>query len=86
MHPLPCFSTETIDGCRLGCLHVPTAQMADWLNFLITPQYQVSLLSVEQTEDTLSLYFDASEGVYLYLDMRLNRPREVRSPAAALAS
>lgn len=76
MQTLPCFFTEMVDGCRLGCLRVPVSQVSDWLNFLIAPQYRVSLLSVEQESDCLNLYFDASEGVYLYLDMRLNSARD----------
>lgn len=72
MHPNLCFSTELVDGCRLGRLWVPFSQVADWLNFLIAPHYDVEILAVEQGLDYISISFQASEGVYLYLDRSLN--------------
>jgi len=67
------FSIETIDGCRLGHLRVPCTRVADWLNFLATPQYRAALVFAEQCRETIDLYFEAGEGVYLYLDARLNQ-------------
>ncbi|MBD1909302.1 MULTISPECIES: hypothetical protein [unclassified Leptolyngbya] len=72
MHPSPCFSTELVDGCCLGRLHVPFSEIADWLNFLIMPHYQVDILAVEQAVDHISISFQANEGVYLYLERFLN--------------
>jgi len=70
------FSIELIDGYRLGKLAVPIAQVADWLNFLINPQYQAEIVSAEQARDRLDIYFQASEGVYLYLEQRLHSSAE----------
>jgi hypothetical protein len=71
---LPEFMIETVDGCRLGRLQIPFSQMADWLNFLLAPQYDAAIISAEQQSDGLSLYFEASEGLYLYLQSRLRSP------------
>lgn len=71
---LPEFMVETVDGCRLGRLQIPFSQMADWLNFLLAPQYGAEIISAEQQADSLSLYFEASEGLYLYLQSRLKSP------------
>jgi hypothetical protein len=71
------FSVETIDGYRLGKLAVPYSQIADWLNFLVAPQYRAEIISAEQCKDYVEIYFQSSEGLYLYLDMRLNGSREV---------
>lgn len=68
----PYFSVETIDGHDLGRLTVPLTSIADWLNFLASPQYRTHLVSAEQSADHVDLYFQASDGVYLYLDVRLN--------------
>ena len=76
MHVLPQFSVETVDGCRLGKLGIPCAQVADWLNFLIAPHYQAELISAEQTWEQVDIYFQASEGLYLYLDTRLNQAHQ----------
>jgi hypothetical protein len=71
MNPLQ-FSVETVDGCRLGKLGVPSSQIADWLNFLVTPQYRAEIVAAEQNQEWIDIYFQASEGLYLYLDTRLN--------------
>lgn len=70
------FSVETVDGCRLGKLGVPSSQIADWLNFLINPQYQAEIVAAEQNQEWIDIYFQASEGLYLYLDARLNEDFE----------
>jgi len=72
MQPNPCFSVELVDGCRLGRLWIPFSQMADWLNFLIAPHYSIEILAVEQGSDHIHVSFQASEGVYLYLDRYLS--------------
>jgi len=72
MRPNPRFFIEQVDGCHLGKLWVPLPQVADWLNFLIAPHYDIEILSVEQGNDHISIAFQASEGVYLYLDRTLN--------------
>ncbi|MEM0979648.1 MAG: hypothetical protein AAGH78_05170 [Cyanobacteria bacterium P01_H01_bin.58] len=66
------FSVEVVDGDRLGRLWVPTRQIADWINFLATPHYRAEIVSAEQVSDCLSLYFEASEGLYTYLEAKLN--------------
>jgi hypothetical protein len=67
------FATIMIDGYHLGKLSVPCSQIADWLNFLVAPQYRIEIVSAEQTSSQVEIYFQASEGLYLYLDMRLNQ-------------
>ncbi|MEL6382603.1 MAG: hypothetical protein AAFQ89_09030 [Cyanobacteria bacterium J06626_18] len=71
------FSVEVVDGHRLGRLGVPLLQVADWLNFLATPHYQAEIISAEQARDRLSIYFEASEGLYAYLEARLHQPIEL---------
>ena len=71
--PLPQFTVETIDGARLGKLDIPLPQISDWLNFLITPHYQAEIISAEQEQNLIKVYFEAGEGLYAYLDRRLNR-------------
>lgn len=68
------FSVETIDGDRFGKLTIPQGQIADWLNFLVNPQYQADIVWAEQAQGSVNLYFESNEGLYLYLDMRLNTP------------
>ena len=70
--PMPQFTVETIDGSRLGKLDVPLSEIADWLNFLVTPHYQAEIISAEQEKDWINIYFEAGEGLYTYLDRRLN--------------
>ena len=74
--PMPQFTVETIDGSRLGKLDVPISQIADWLNFLVSPHYQVEIISAEQEKDWINIYFAAAEGLYIYLDRHLNRCME----------
>lgn len=74
MHSSLQFSVEIVDGYRLGRLGIPCSQIADWLNFLVAPQYAAEIVSAEQTHERVDIYFQANEGVYLYLDMRLNQP------------
>lgn len=66
------FAIEVVDGYRLGRLWVPLLQIADWINFLATPHYRAEIISAEQDNDRLSLYFVASEGLYTYLEAKLN--------------
>ena len=70
--PMPQFTVETIDGSRLGKLDIPLSQTADWLNFLVTPHYQAEIISAEQAKGWINIYFAAGEGLYTYLDRRLN--------------
>ncbi|MGJ3246666.1 MAG: hypothetical protein ACFE0I_11385 [Elainellaceae cyanobacterium] len=77
MHSPIQFSVEMIDGYRLGKLGIPLSQIADWLNFLVAPQYRADIISAEQTRDRVDIYFQASEGLYLYLDMRLSQTPEL---------
>lgn len=76
------FAVEIVDGYRLGRLWVPLPQIANWLNFLATPHYQADIVSAEQDSRYLSIYFEASEGVYAYLESRLNSPCQFAAPAA----
>ncbi len=73
------FRVEVVDGLRLGCLQVPLAEVADWLNFLVTPHYRADMVSAEQRGDRLQIYFEANEGLYAYLEHRL-------APALELAA
>jgi hypothetical protein len=72
----PTFWVETIDGERLGHLRVSFLQVADWLNFLVTPYHQADILAAEQTGDQLDIYFAASEWLYAYLEARLETTLE----------
>ncbi|MEL6399404.1 MAG: hypothetical protein AAF773_01325 [Cyanobacteria bacterium P01_D01_bin.115] len=75
--PTVSFRIEVVDGCALGCLTVPLTQVADWLNFLATPHYRADLVSAEQAGDRLAVYFEASQGLYSYLEGRLMSPLPV---------
>lgn len=72
MMQLSFFSIDYTDGDRLGKLSVPLTDVADWLNFLATPYYHATIVSAEQSSSRVSIYFQSSEGLYLYLDQRLN--------------
>lgn len=65
------FQVEVVDGYRLGCLQVPLTTVAEWLNFLVTPHYRAEIVSAEQVGDRLHIYFEANEGLYAYLEMRV---------------
>lgn len=65
------FRVDMVDGFRLGCLQVPLPEVADWLNFLVTPHYRADIVSAEQRGDRLHIYFEANEGLYVYLENRL---------------
>lgn len=65
------FRVDVVDGWRLGCLQVPLPEIADWLNFLVTPHYRAEIVSAEQTGDRLQIYFAGNEGLYAYLERRL---------------
>lgn len=71
------FGIEVVDGYRLGRLKVPVTQVADWLNFLVTPHYRADIVSAEQEGDRLNLYFEANEGLYTYLENTLRYPLEM---------
>ena len=71
MYPGLKFSFETVDGDRLGKLAVPYPQLARWLNFLTSPHYGVQIVYTEQDSERVTIYFDASEGIYHYLSDRL---------------
>ena len=72
--PTATFQVEIIDGYRFGHLEVPLTEVAEWLNFLVTPHYRADLVSAEQAGDRLNLYFEANEGLYTYLEERLASP------------
>jgi hypothetical protein len=71
------FQINVVDGFRLGCLQVPLAEVADWLNFLVTPHYRADIISAEQVGDRLQIYFEANEGLYAYLENRLTGTLEL---------
>lgn len=71
------FRVEMVDGVRLGCLQVPLSAIADWLNFLVTPHYRAAIVAAEQVGDRLHIYFEANDGLYLYLEQRLMMPLEM---------
>ncbi|HEY9887396.1 MAG TPA: hypothetical protein V6D02_03295 [Candidatus Obscuribacterales bacterium] len=68
------FQVETVDGYQLGRLGVPLADVAEWLNFLVTPHYRAAIVAAEQEGDRLSIYFEANDGLYSYLEHRLATP------------
>ena len=72
MVQVPLFSIESVDGYNLGRLCVPLSDIADWINFLTTPHYRATIVSAEQSSDYVNLYFQGNDGLYLYLDQRLN--------------
>ena len=69
--PSVTFRVDVVDGLRLGCLQVPFSEVADWLNFLVTPHYRADIVTAEHIGDRLQIYFEANEGLYAYLDRRL---------------
>lgn len=75
--PSVTFRVDVVDGFRLGCLQVPLAEVADWLNFLVTPHYRADIISAEHQGDRLQIYFEANEGLYVYLDRRLTTTLEL---------
>jgi hypothetical protein len=71
------FSLETVDGDRLGKLAVPYTQIAQWINFLASPHYDAQVIFAEQNLHTVEIYFQACEGLYSYLENRINpKPRQ----------
>jgi hypothetical protein len=83
------FSLETVDGDRLGRLFVPFSQVAQWLNFLVSPHYGVQVISAEQGINGIDIYFQACEGFYGYLEDRVQAEISstwVATPEMALAS
>ena len=72
------FSLEIVDGERLGKLAVPYVQVARWLNFLTSPHYGAQIIFAEQTKEGVTIYFDACEGMYSYLNDRLHVDRATR--------
>jgi len=66
------FSLETIDGDRLGKLVVPFGQVANWLNLLTSPHYDIQIVHTEQEWDGITIYFDACEAMYWYVSDRAN--------------
>lgn len=66
------FQVEVVDESRLGRLDVPTPRIAEWLNFLVSPKQGVTIISAEQDEAYIRLYFLANERLYSYLDGQLN--------------
>ena len=75
MQPALKFSLEIVDGERLGKLAVPYVQVARWLNFLTSPHYGAQIIFAEQGRESVTIYFDACEGMYSYLSDRLNLDR-----------
>ncbi|MBW4690261.1 MAG: hypothetical protein KME27_00680 [Lyngbya sp. HA4199-MV5] len=83
MQPALNFSLEIVDGERLGKLAVPYVQVARWLNFLTSPHYGAQIIFAEQGREGVTIYFDACEGMYSYLDDRLHPNRATRQPETA---
>jgi hypothetical protein len=77
LSPTATFGVEIVDGYRLGRLLVPLSEVADWLNFLVTPHYRAEIVSAEQVSDRLCIYFEANEGLYSYLEGKLMRQLEM---------
>lgn len=90
MHAGLRFSQEMIDGDRFGKLVVPYAQIAHWINFLASPHYGAHVVFAEQNPYGVEIYFQGCEGLYSYLERRVNAdPRGDAAeilPAMALAS
>lgn len=66
------FSLEIVDGDRLGKLLVPFAQIANWLNLLTSPHYEIQIVHTEQVAHGVAIYFDACEAMYWYVSDRVN--------------
>ncbi|MBD2075279.1 hypothetical protein H6F86_15530 [Phormidium sp. FACHB-592] len=89
MQPALKFSLEMVDGEKLGKLAVPYVQVARWLNFLTSPHYGAQIIFAEQGREGVTIYFDACDGMYSYLNDRLNperAPHQAESIPLALAS
>lgn len=74
------FQMKIIDGSRLGRLNIPLQKTADWINFLLQPTQEAIILSAQQGDGCLILYFQASERLYAYLEGRLNCQTRVIHP------
>lgn len=70
----PTFLIETVDGYRFGKLSLPLGHIADWLNFLASPHYNAQIISAEQDSAHIDIFFEASEGLYAYIEEKLNPP------------
>ncbi len=66
------FSLEIVDGDRCGKLNVPFTQVAQWLNLLTAPHYDVQILHTEQEREGVTIYFSADEAMYWYIGDRAN--------------
>jgi hypothetical protein len=72
MHGRLKFSLEVVDGDRLGKLAIPFSQVANWLNLLTSPHYDIQIVHTEQAQDGVTIYFDACEVMYWYIGDRAN--------------
>jgi len=75
------FSLEIVDGDRLGKLVVPFAQIASWLNILTSPHYEIQVVHTEQSDNTVTIYFDACEAVYWYVSDRVHAESRYPMPS-----
>lgn len=78
------FSLEIVDGDRLGKLMIPFPEIANWLNLLTSPHYEIQILHTEQMEECLAIYFDACEAMYWYISDRVNTNARNAVPALRL--
>lgn len=76
---------ETEDGSRVGKLGIPNRKLAGWVNFLVSPRQQVQILLAEEQRGGLTLYFQADERLYSYLQERLDRSSEKTSTTKVTA-
>jgi hypothetical protein len=78
------FSLEMIDGDRVGKLVIPLPEIANWLNLLTSPHYEIQILYSEQMDEGVTIYFDACEAMYWYISDRVHPDTRNAMPALSL--
>lgn len=74
--PIQFCVVDNEDGSRMGKLGVPHRKVADWLNFLVSPRQDVQLISAQNHRSSVTLYFQASDHLYNYLNQKLSASQD----------
>ncbi len=74
---------EMEDGSRVGKLSMPNRKLADWINFLVSPRQKVQIVLAEERRGGLTLYFQADDRLYTYLENRLGGQDESSNKASS---
>lgn len=82
--PIQFCVVDDASNARLGKLKVPHRKVADWLNFLTSPRQHVQILSAENNRGSITIYFQASEHLYTYLESSLKKAESASDRTQAL--